>query len=125
METIPTVMESVMLSEQGRDKLEYGCMDIPVPRKGQVLIKVVAVPINPTDLYMMEGKYGKYMNLQYPHTPGFEGAGYVVQSGGGILAWRLKGKRVAFTRMDQRMVGGKLIKIGGSMAQYCLTNAYQ
>ena len=118
-------MDSVLLTEAGRDKLDFGQIEIPVPRKGQVLIKVEAIPINPTDLYMMQGKYSKYFNLKYPHTPGFEGAGTVIQSGGGLLAWRFKGKRVAFTRMDQRMGPNNLQAVGGSMAQYCVTNAYQ
>lgn len=118
MEAKNTQMDSVLLQAPGRDQLSFGQIDRPVPGSGQVLIKVESVPINPTDLYMMEGKYGKYADFKYPFTPGFEGSGTVIESGGGLLAWRIKDKRVAFTRMDTRMAKGEEVTIGGSMAQY-------
>lgn len=92
---------------------------MPKPKKGEVLIKIEAAPINPSDLYMMQGNYnGTY---EYPLTPGGEGSGRVIASGGGFMAWKLVGKRVGFTRISER--GGKFSK-GGSMAEYCVTNAY-
>ncbi len=61
-----------------------------------MLIKVEAAVINPSDIYMMQGNYdGKF---KYPLTPGSEGSGTVIASGGGPLAWYLVGKRVGFTR---------------------------
>ena len=54
--------------------------------------------------------------------PGGEGSGTVIESGGGFLAWTLKGKRVGFTRPAES--GGKFT-MGGSYAEYCVTNAYQ
>jgi NADPH:quinone reductase-like Zn-dependent oxidoreductase len=53
---------------------------------------MLASPINPSDLFMVRGVYGKQPPL--PCTPGFEGVG-VVEEGHGLLAWRVKGKRVA------------------------------
>lgn len=38
------------------------------------------------------------------------------------MAWSLKGKRVGFTRASES--GGKFT-IGGSYAEYAITNAYQ
>lgn len=32
--------------------------DIPTPGPGEVLIKVEAAVINPSDIYMMQGNYG-------------------------------------------------------------------
>jgi len=54
--------------------------------------------------------------------PGAEGSGTVIASGGGMMGWSLIGKRVGFTRAQER--GGKFSK-GGSYAEYCVTNAYQ
>lgn len=125
MDTVDKLMDSVLLEGPAENTLTFGKTDIPEPRKGQVLIKVESVPINPTDVYMMQGKYAKYANFKYPHTPGFEGSGTVIRTGGGILGWRVKNKRVAFTRMDQRRDKDHQITIGGTMAQYCVTNAYQ
>jgi len=75
--------------------------------------------INPSDTYMMAGKYnGTY---QYPLTPGSEGCGTVVAYGGGWTAWWLMGKRVAFVRCLEK--AGKF-KVGGTYAEYAITNAY-
>ena len=50
-------------------------------------------PINPSDLGFISGRYPTGKKL--PCTPGFEGSGVVVASGGGFRAWMLRGKRVA------------------------------
>ena len=69
---------------------------------------------------MMQGDYeGKF---EYPLTPGSEGSGTVIAYGGGMMAWMLMGKRVAFVREIER--AGHFTK-GGSYAQYVVTNAYQ
>ena len=94
-------------------------MEVPKPGPGQVLIKVEAAVINPSDLYMMRGDYGG--TFEYPLVPGAEGSGTVVGYGGGWMAWSLMGKRVGFTRPAEK--GGKYSK-GGSYAEYCVTNAY-
>lgn len=68
--------------------------DIPAPKcgSGQVRVRMLASPINPSDLFMVRGQYGYQPPL--PCTPGFEGVG-VVEEGRGLLAWRVKGRRVA------------------------------
>jgi NADPH:quinone reductase-like Zn-dependent oxidoreductase len=53
---------------------------------------MLASPINPSDVMYVEGRYG--LKPKLPATPGFEGVG-VVESGGGLLGWLRKGKRVA------------------------------
>jgi NADPH:quinone reductase-like Zn-dependent oxidoreductase len=54
---------------------------------------MLASPINPSDLLVVQGQYGKLPPL--PATPGFEGVGIVEKNGGGLLGWRVLGKRVA------------------------------
>jgi NADPH:quinone reductase-like Zn-dependent oxidoreductase len=54
---------------------------------------MLASPINPSDLMYTSGKYGLKPTL--PATPGFEGVGVVEATGGGVLGWLRKGKRVA------------------------------
>jgi len=68
---------------------------IPKPRSGEVLIKVERTPINPADLSGLKGTYDANNRSALPFTPGIEGSGVVVETGGGLLAWRLGGKRVA------------------------------
>jgi NADPH:quinone reductase len=106
----------------------YGDIAIPPLAKGQVLVKVEAAPLNPSDLYFMQGLYGgsNLANFIYPISPGWEGAGTVVETGGGFMPWMMKGKRVAFSKADEGKGAEKTgIKIGGAYAEYCVTNAYQ
>jgi len=64
----------------------------PVPGPGEVRVRMIASPINPSDLLMVRGQYGRQPPL--PATPGFEGVG-IVESGSGWLARRVLGRRVA------------------------------
>ncbi len=66
----------------------------PKPRRGQVLIRVRMAPVNPSDVAFIKGVYGQPRRAGMP--AGFEGVGDVVSSGGGLMAKRLVGKRVAF-----------------------------
>ena len=72
--------------------LEVRELPAPVCGPGQVRVRMLASPINPSDLFMVRGQYGYQPPL--PCTPGFEGVG-VVEEGRGILSWRVRGKRVA------------------------------
>lgn len=65
----------------------------PDPRPGEVGVRMLASPINPSDLMFVEGAYGQRPAL--PATPGFEGVGIVENSEGGGLGRVLRGKRVA------------------------------
>ena len=75
------------------------------------MVKVLATPVNPSDLFFMKGYYDTIVfKITYPSSPGWEGAGIVVKSGGGFFANRTLGKRVAFTRLvennNEMNVGG-------------------
>jgi NADPH:quinone reductase len=62
-------------------------------RPGQVLVRIAAAPINPSDLMFVRGLYGIKKDL--PTVPGFEGSGTVVAAGAGALGRLLLGRRVA------------------------------
>ena len=51
----------------------------PTPAADEVVVEMRAAPINPADLNAIEGKYP--IRPQLPATPGFEGAGVVVDLG--------------------------------------------
>src|SRR5437868_9787703 len=53
----------------------------PAPAAGEAVVKMCAAPINPADLNQIEGKYP--IRGQLPATPGFEGAGIVVEGAPG------------------------------------------
>jgi mitochondrial enoyl-[acyl-carrier protein] reductase / trans-2-enoyl-CoA reductase len=54
----------------------------PTPAADEAVVKISAAPINPADLNQIEGKYP--VRPELPATPGFEGAGIVVESGAGV-----------------------------------------
>ena len=54
----------------------------PTPAADEVLVKMRAAPINPADLNQIEGKYP--VRPQLPATPGFEGAGVVIELGANV-----------------------------------------
>lgn len=80
------------------EKIKIERVPIPRPRNGEVLIKVEKCAINPMDLSTLKGTYGTKPTQasNEPSQLGHEGCGTVISSGGGILSWRLQGKRVAF-----------------------------
>ena len=54
----------------------------PKPAADEAVVQMRAAPINPADLNAIEGKYPVRPDL--PATPGFEGAGVVVDLGGDV-----------------------------------------
>ena len=72
----------------------------PTPRHGQVLVRIDAAPCNPSDLLLLQGKYGTLKTL--PTIPGWEGTGTVVASGGGLYPRWLVGKQVACAVKNDR-----------------------
>jgi NADPH:quinone reductase-like Zn-dependent oxidoreductase len=117
-EPIPDRMRALVLSEYHEDVAESIAglrveeQSVQAPRRGQVLVRIEAASCNPSDLLLLQGKYGSLKTL--PAVPGWEGVGTVVASGGGLLAWWLKGKRVACGLQGDR---------DGTWAEYAVAGA--
>jgi NADPH2:quinone reductase len=92
---IPETMRAVELRsyEGGADALAVVDRPVPRPGAGQVLVRIKASPVNPSDLSFLRGAYGIRKTL--PVVPGFEASGEVVASGGGVWADHIVGRRVA------------------------------
>jgi len=86
------VMKALFLESFGQP-LVLKEVPIPEPKHGEILVQIHASPINPSDIAYMAGHYKHDQPL--PVIPGFEGAGRVIRSGGGLLGWSLVGKKVA------------------------------
>jgi NADPH:quinone reductase-like Zn-dependent oxidoreductase len=96
MLTMPATMRAVVLHSY--DVGSYSSLTVeerpmPQPGNGEVLVRIAASPINPSDLASLQGLYAVRKPL--PLVPGIEASGTVVKTGGGLLARRLLGKRVA------------------------------
>ena len=104
--SIPVTMRAVQLRAYDGNPESVAVVELPVPRPGpgQVLIRVAASPINPSDLMFIRGLYGFKKPL--PATPGFEGSGTVVEAGSGMMPRFLKGRRVACAAADPNIAGG-------------------
>lgn len=85
---------------------------IPEPGPGEVRVRMIASPINPSDLLMVRGRYVKLPTP--PATPGFEGVGVVDKAGSGLLGRLVKGKRVLVINHQ-----------GGNWAEYAVIPARQ
>lgn len=93
-EKIPDQMTAVVLeSYSGVEALQVKQRPVPKPGKDEVLVKVAASPINPSDLAFLAGKYG--FDHPPPIIPGGEGSGVVVAVGPGGMGRYFLGKRVA------------------------------
>jgi NADPH:quinone reductase len=89
---------------------------IPRLRKGQVLVKILAAPVNPSDLVYLMGKYGvPPVDGAYA---GFEACGIVVDANAGLYGKWLVGKRVAIFATPG--LDGVWSKYAITKIQYCL-----
>ncbi len=78
---IPATMKAVVITESAEPKVIH--IPVPQPGPGEVLVKMYASPINPSDLAFLAGGYG--IKKPFPVIPGFEGSGTVIAAGNGIL----------------------------------------
>lgn len=108
---LPSTMKAVIQNEEG-GRLSVSEIPVPKPGKGEVLIKMIASPINPSDLAYLRGGYGP--EKKFPVVPGFEGSGVVVASGGGLLPKLRVGKTVACAATPKK---------NGCWAEYMVTSA--
>ena len=107
----PETMQAVFLEKPG-GPLVVKEVKIPEPGPGEVLIKMSAAPINPSDLAQIRNAPAGYDLGAY--IPGLEGSGTVVAAGKGILPRLWMGKRVACSIEYHT---------SGTWAQYMVTKA--
>lgn len=105
-------MRAIIFDRHGDPAEVLQLREVPAAEPGfrQVRVRMLAAPINPSDLLTIEGRYGRLPNL--PAAAGYEGVGVVEATGGGLLGWLRKGKRVA-------VINGA----GGTWAESCVVPA--
>jgi len=113
---LPEKMKAIVIESYNPNLVRalYGLkmMEISVPPilKNQVLIKLEAAPVNPSDIAFVRGGYNIRKTL--PAVPGFEGAGRIVSTGNGVDE-KLIGKMVCFFTQEENV---------GSWAGYVAVN---
>jgi NADPH2:quinone reductase len=109
MTEIPKTMRALVVEKAGAaPRVEE--RPVPRPGHGEVLVRIAASPINPSDLSTIAGEYG--IGWPFPLVPGLEGSGRVVASGGGIYGRMLQGRAVSCIADRQ-----------GLWAEYAVTQA--
>jgi NADPH:quinone reductase-like Zn-dependent oxidoreductase len=88
----PPVMKAVFL-EKPRGRLLMREVKTPVPGPGEVLVRMKAAPVNPSDIAGLKRADAEYDLSTF--IPGLEGSGIVVAAGKGIIPHLWMGKRVA------------------------------
>ncbi len=104
-------MKAVFLEKQ-EGKLVVREVKIPDPAPNEVLIKMAAAPVNPSDLARIRNAHKEFDLATF--IPGLEGSGTVVKAGKGILPRLWLGKRVACSSE---------YSTSGSWAEYMVTKA--
>jgi NADPH2:quinone reductase len=104
-------MKAIIQKEAG-GPLSIESRNIPIPKKGEVLVKMSYAQINPSDLSFLDGHFND--KPSYPIIPGLEGSGLVIEAGGGFLAKMRKGKKVGLSKKNG---------LDGTWAEYAVTDA--
>jgi NADPH:quinone reductase len=88
-------MKAAVFESTGAPESVLTIKDLPEPdpKRGQVKVRMLCCPVNPSDLMFVRGQYT--LSADLPATPGFEGVGIVEAAGGGLRAKMMLGKRVA------------------------------
>lgn len=107
-------MKAIVFEEFGEpaDVLRVRDVPVPEPGPGEVRVRMIASPVNPSELLVVRGFYGVLPTL--PASPGFEGVGVVDRVGPGLLGRLVEGKRVT-------VINGA----GGNWAEYVVIPARQ
>ncbi len=108
--TLPSKMKAVFQESKGSE-LVIKEINLPVPGKGEVLVKMKYAPVNPSDLSQLRGTMTPLP--LYPFIPGIEGSGTVVSAGKGIIPALRSGKYVACSPKGK----------GGTWSEYMVTDA--
>lgn len=95
MSGIPTVMRAAAIDEFGpAERLTVHKVPTPVAEPGQVLVRVEAAGVQPTDVAIRDGWTPPGATIEFPQILGNEFAGTIVQAGAGVTEF-VTGQQVA------------------------------
>ncbi len=110
---LPETMKTVEMREAGQaDVLETGEREVPLPRAGEVLIRVTAAGVNGPDLVQRRGHYPPPKGAS--DLLGLEVSGEVVALGDGVTGWAVGDTVCALTN------GGGYAEFVAVDATHCL-----
>ncbi|MCC8432936.1 NAD(P)H-quinone oxidoreductase [Reyranella aquatilis] len=111
MSALPATMTCIEITKYGGPEvLVPATRPVPLPKAGEILIKVAATAVNRPDIAQRMGNYAPPPGAS--DLPGLEAAGTIAALGEGVTGWNLGDAICALTP-------------GGSYAEYCTVPAPQ
>lgn len=103
-------MKSFQFNEYGDSSiLRIVTLPIPVPKTGQVLVKILFAGVNPIDWKLRSGDYKAFMPVLFPSIPGVDFSGIVEALGPGVTSFQ----------PGQKVFG---LATGGTYAEFALAS---
>jgi NADPH:quinone reductase-like Zn-dependent oxidoreductase len=97
----------------GPEVLVPGEIEVPVPKPGEVLIRIAYASVNPADWKCREGWLSQFFDYKFPFVVGFDAAGIVAGVGEGVTEYKI-GDRVVTS--SNQGIGER-----GSYAEYLVS----
>lgn len=97
----------------GADVLQYEDVQRPTPGPGDVVVEVAGTSFNPVDAGIRGGYLSDVFAITFPHTPGIDVAGTIVQIGDGVTEWNI----------GDEVVGMLPMAAPGAAAEYAVAPA--
>lgn len=84
----------------GSGVLQYEDVEGPTAGQGQVVVKVAATSFKPTDAGIRGGYLSEVYAINFPHVPGVDVAGTIVELGAGVEGWTVCDTVVGMLPLD-------------------------
>lgn len=94
-------MKAIELRDFGTPQDVCHCIEIdppPTPGTGEVTLEILACPINPAEILLLQGKYASKPPL--PYRPGIEAVGRITALGEGVTDLAVGTKVISFSRQN-------------------------
>ncbi|GLU07974.1 hypothetical protein SLE2022_249100 [Rubroshorea leprosula] len=92
----------------GTKDLKHVEVPIPTPKKNEILLKVEAISLNPADWKIQQGALRPLCPRKFPHIPGMDVAGEVIEVGSSVKDFKAGDKVVTYLGL----------RIGGGLAEF-------
>src|SRR5271170_7856467 len=73
----------------GPEVLQPEDIPMPVPKPGEVLIRIAYASVNPADWKCREGWLAQFFDYKFPFVVGFDGAGVIAGIGDGVTEYKI------------------------------------
>ncbi|KAI0822578.1 GroES-like protein [Trametes gibbosa] len=111
--TIPVTQKALLLLKEGTPYV-VGERPVPRPGPGEVLVKIVTCALNPVDYAIVDPPLSRVLIANWPHVPGYDAAGVVIELGAGVSSLK-EGDKVIFQ--------GSMTADGAACQQYATVSA--